>query len=132
MKMHLPLLLLFIGTFCITAVAQKSWQEIRTVEDLVESYPKTIENMFEQFDLGYPGLEKVKEAHQRGDMIIAATELLTYYKNGTQLPELRREQPAMSNRTVASADTILANVYEIQNVRGQVPILPDGHRDWYY
>jgi hypothetical protein len=132
MKMRLPLLFLLIGTFCITAVAQKSWQEIRTVEDLVESYPKTIENMFEQFDLNYTGLEKVKEAHQRGDVITAATELLAYYKNGTQLPELRREQPAMSNITVASADTILANVYEIQNVRGQVPILPDGHRDWYY
>ncbi|HSI74597.1 MAG TPA: alginate lyase family protein [Lunatimonas sp.] len=132
MKMRLPLLFLFIGTFSITAVAQKNWQEIRTVEDIVESYPETIKTMFDQFDLNHTGLEKVKEAHQRGDLVKASTELLAYYKNGNQVAELRREQPAMSNRTVASADTILSNVYEIQNVRGQVPILPDGHRDWYY
>lgn len=132
MKMRLPLTLLLIGSFWINAFAQKSWQDIRTVEDLVESYPQTIKTMFEQFDLNYPGLEKVKEAHQRGDLITASTELLAYYKNGNQVPELRREQPPMSNRTVASADTILANVYIIQNVRGQIPLLPDGHRDWYY
>lgn len=132
MKIRLLLTLLLIGSFLTNTVAQKAWQDIRTVEDLVESYPQTIKTMFEQFDLNYPGLEKVKEAHQRRDLINASKALLDYYKNGNQVPELRREQPPMSNRTVASADTILANVYIIQNVRGQIPLLPDGHRDWYY
>ncbi|WP_158858721.1 alginate lyase family protein [Lunatibacter salilacus] len=132
MKIRLLLTLLLIGSFLANTVAQKAWLEIRTVEDMVENYPETIKTMFEQFDLDYPGLEKVKEAHQNGDLSTASKELLAYYKNGNQVPELRREQPAISNRSVASADTILANVYEIQNVRGQVPVLPDGHRDWYY
>nr|MBI1230743.1 heparinase [Cytophagales bacterium] len=132
MKIRLPLLFFFIGTFCISAFAQKGWQDIRTVEDLVESYPETVKSMFDQFDLDHPGLEKVKEAHTRKDLITASTELLAYYKDGNQVPELRREQPAMSKRTVAAADTLLANVYEIQNVRGEIPIRADGHRDWYY
>jgi hypothetical protein len=33
---------------------------------------------------------------------------------------------------VAGADTILKNVFVVQNVRGQVPYREDGHRDWYY
>ena len=132
MKIRIPLLFLFIGSFCVSAVGQKSWQDIRTVEDMVENYPETIKTMFEQFDLSYKGLEKVKKAHQQGDLVTASKELLAYYKNNNHVPDLRRTQPSMSNRTVASADTILANVYEIQNVRGVIPIREDGHRDWYY
>ena len=53
-------------------------------------------------------------------------------KNGNMAQELRREQPATTEKTVASADTILNNVFIVQNVRGQVPWRDDGHRNWYY
>ena len=32
----------------------------------------------------------------------------------------------------AISDTTLKNVFIVQNVRGEVPWLDDGHRDWYY
>jgi hypothetical protein len=114
------------------AVAQKKWQEITTVEDLHASYPQTLKNLLDQLDLNYPGLEKVKAAHDKGDMVAAGKHLLAHYKIANNAPELRKAQPALSGKTDAEADTILTNVFVIQNVRGQVPYGSDGHRDWYY
>ena len=112
--------------------AQKSWKEITTVEDLCESYPELIKIMFNQFNLDYQGLEKVKAANENGQMVDACNYLLAYYKNGTIAQELRRDQPAVTSKTDALADTILKNVFVRQNVRGEVPWSEDGHRDWYY
>ncbi len=112
--------------------AQSDWQKITTVEDVVEAYPEVIKDMLGQFNLDYTGLEKVKEAYEKGNIEKACIELLKYYKNGNTAEYLRREQPVQSEQTVAAADTILKNVFEIQNVKGQVPYLENGHRDWYY
>ena len=113
-------------------IAQKSWKEITSVEDLCESYPETMKSMFDHFNLEYPGLGKVNTAINSGNMVDACKYLLAYYKNGNMAQELRREQPAKTGITVAFADTILNNVFVVQNVRGQVPYGDDGHREWYY
>ncbi len=123
--------------FCFMLVpaalsAQKDWQEITTVDEVCKAYPEVMKNMLGQFDLDYPGLEKVKKAWEKGNLEKACSELLEYYKNGNTAEYLRREQPAQTNETVAEADTILENVFEIQNVKGEVPYLENGHRDWYY
>ncbi|MBC8769300.1 heparinase II/III family protein [Arenibacter sp. BSSL-BM3] len=127
----LSLIILF---FCITTQlsAQQNWKSITSVEDLITSYPETIENMLDQFNLDYIGLEKVKLAHSNGNMLEACNELLAYYKNGAMASDLRKETPLKTTREVAAADTILTNVFVVQNVRGKVPYLEDGHRDWYY
>jgi len=114
------------------AVAQKNWKEIISVEDLCESYPETMKNMFDDFNLNYQGLERVKTAFNSGNIVDACHYLLAYYKDCNTAQHLIKEQPAKTDRTVASADTILNNVFIIQNVRGQVPYRDDGHRDWYY
>lgn len=112
--------------------AQQNWQDITTVHEVYKAYPDVIENMLDQFNLDYPGLKKVKKAYQKGDIEKACTSLLEYYKNGNTASYLRREQPEMTNQTNVLADTILKNVFVIQNVRGQVPYKEDGHRDWFY
>ncbi|MCK0148149.1 heparinase II/III family protein [Arenibacter sp. F26102] len=127
----LSLIILF---FCFTMqlTAQQNWKSITTVEDLITSYPETIENMLNQFNLDYTGMERVKLAYSNGNVVEACNELLAYYKNGTMASDLRKEIPTKTMREVAAADTILTNVFEVQNVRGKVPYLSDGHRDWYY
>ena len=125
------LILLFI---CIAQqlTAQQNWKSISTAEDLITAYPETIENMLNQFNLEYTGLEKVKLAYSTGNNLEACKELLAYYKKGTMASDLRKEIPTTTTQQVAAADTILTNVFVIQNVRGKVPYLEDGHRDWYY
>jgi len=112
--------------------AQKDWKNIISVEDVCEAFPVVMKNMLEQFDLDYPGLEKVKNAYENGDIVEACKSLLDYYRNSKISPYLRREQPQETDKTDPEADTILNNVFIIQNVRGQVPYREDGHRDWYY
>ncbi len=128
-------LIIFYG-FCMLfpwqVEAQSSWQEINTVEEVVETYPDRMREMLEAFDLDYPGLEGVKQAYAHDSIAKACHLLLDYYKNGTTAQYLRKEQPALTNKKDALADTILTNVFVIQNVRGEVPYGDDGHRDWYY
>ncbi|SHF24507.1 Heparinase II/III-like protein [Arenibacter palladensis] len=125
---------LFIFIFCIqkNVTAQQDWKAINTVEEVCSIYPWTIANMLDQFNLDYPGLEKVKQAHISGNMVQACHELLDYYKNASTAMDLRKTQPAKTNLSIAEIDTILNNVFVVQNVRGKVPYLEDGHRDWYY
>jgi hypothetical protein len=91
-----------------------------------------VKGLFEHLELNYPGLEKVKAAYSRGDFIKASHFLLEYYKKGDFHGELRKETPPKTNQTFAEADTILNNVFVIQNVRGQLPYDEDEHRDWHY
>ncbi|MEQ8547133.1 MAG: alginate lyase family protein [Cyclobacteriaceae bacterium] len=111
---------------------QKSWKEINTASDLYESYPLLLENMFIQFNLDQIGLEKVKSAYEKGNIVAASDYLLEYYKTSQTSSHYRRALPEETNKTIASADTILKNVFTIQNVKGKVPWDEDGHRDWYY
>ncbi len=120
------------GLFPQSSFAQKKWQDLATVEDICTYEPETMKTMLDQFDLNKPGMEKVRQSHEKGDLVQACKQLLAYYKTGNTAVFLRKTLPPTSNKTVAEADTILKNVFIVQNVRGEVPRLPDGHRDWYY
>jgi hypothetical protein len=128
---------IFLATCILYAVhfntlAQKNWREIVTVEQVVEYYPEMVKRLIDQIDLGREGLEKVKSANDSGRIVEACKYLLDYYKNSHNAQDLRKEVPLKTTKTDAYADTILNNVFVIQNVRGQVEYGPDGHRDWYY
>jgi len=126
-------LILFILIFLSSGLlSAQNWREIKTVEDLCKVQSETIKTMLQQFNLDYPGMEKVKAATESGNLVKASTELLNYYRNGNTAEYLRREQPAKSTKTIAEADTTIKNVFIVQNVRGEVPWLENGHRDWYY
>ncbi|WP_247232051.1 alginate lyase family protein [Telluribacter sp. SYSU D00476] len=128
----LLLLFLFFVSVSPLALAQKKWQDLTTVEDICTYMPGTMKKMLDQFDLDRPGMEKVKQAHAKGDLVQACKELLAYYRNGNTASYLRKTQPGTSTKTIADADTVLNYVFYVQNVRGQVPLLADGHRDWHY
>ena len=128
----LGLILLVFDQFEIHAQEKMGWREITTVKDLCNSYPEVVRKMFEEFNLDYPGLEEVKLAVENGDLVSACQDLLQYYRGSGNAQHLRHAQPSPSTQTVAEADTILNNVFTIQNVKGKVPFGPDGHRDWYY
>jgi hypothetical protein len=128
---HILFTVIFFFVFQ-NAQAQKTWKDLRSAEDICSHYPEQMKNMLNQFNLDLPGLEKVKTAYAAGDLVKACEQLLVYYKNGNTAGFLRKDLPTTSRRTVASADTILKNVFHVQNIRGQLAYLPDGHRDWYY
>ncbi len=101
-------LLLVITSFLIKPnFAQPNWQNIVTVKDICAAYPDQMKKMLDQFNLDYPGLEKVKKAYEKGDLEKACSALLDYYKSGNTAEYLRKEQPAKTNQTTADADTIL-------------------------
>ena len=108
--------------------AQENWKEIKSIEDLCTAFPDVVKGMISEYDLNHPGLEKVKNSVSDNDLPAACKFLLEYYRGKTTAQDL----PEISGEKDTAADTILNNVFVIQNVRGQLPFLSNGHRDWYY
>tara|TARA_R110001592_G_scaffold105579_3_gene296898 strand:- start:172331 stop:174388 length:2058 start_codon:yes stop_codon:yes gene_type:complete len=124
-------LILFSLVFQVS-FAQQNWKDITTVKDLYQSYPETVKGIFDHLDLDLKGLEKVKAASAKGDWERAANELLAYYKTSQNALGLRKALPKVTANNITGTDTILNDVFTIQNVKGKVPLLENGHRDWYY
>lgn len=129
-----PKFLFFIVLIVLLSgkLAAQSWKNIKTVDEVCKAYPEVMQTMLKQFNLDSPGMEKVKVAQNSGNLANACRELLEFYENSGNAKYLRKEQPAISSKTIAEADTTLKNVFVVQNVRGEVLWLPNGHRDWYY
>lgn len=126
------LILLSFFLMISAVISAQGWRDIKTVEDVCQSYPEVMEKMMDEFNLDYPGMEKVKAAQGSGNLAEACRQLLAYYKNSNNAMHLRKKLPIKTDRTNAEGDTVLENVFVIQNVRGQVPWGEDGHRDWNY
>ncbi len=125
-------LLVIICICTVNAIYAQKWRQSISVEDVCNNYPGEMTKMISDFNLNYPGLEKVKSAWDLGNLQQACENLLDYYRNSSNAIDLRKTLPPATNRTDAEADTILENVFVVQNIRGQVPWGDDGHRDWYY
>ncbi len=128
MKIKFLTISLFVFIGLTNLNARDKWKEVSDVEALCETYPGVVKKMLADFNLSYPGMEKIKAANSKGDLVVACNYLLEYFKDKTG----EMGQPETSDKTDALADTILNNVFVIQNVRGQLPYLANGHRDWYY
>jgi len=131
MKLKSILLILFLLIFSGYNSAQH-WQQVVTSEDACKVYPDKMKYIFENLNLDYKGLENVKMAYRNNDLPKACELLLGYYKSCINASHLRVTQPEKTTKTDALSDTVLNNVFVIQNVRGVVPWGADGHRDWYY
>jgi hypothetical protein len=123
-------LFLFLTIPGITSA--QNWRDIQSVEDVCNAYPDEMEMMLKRFNLDFPGLEKVKKSVETGNLTEACNQLLAYYQKSQNALHLRKDTPPPSEKTIAIADTILENVFVIQNVRGKVPWEEDGHRNWHY
>jgi len=132
-KLTFALVLLFlIAQYSTYGQVKADWKQINTVEDVYMAYPDQMERLLGALNLNMQGLDSVKQAYESEDNIAACHALLEYYKNCDNARHLRIEQPQPGSKTVAVADTILKDVFVVQNVRGQVPYGEDGHRDWHY
>lgn len=132
LKKRILLLASFLLFIYALAFGQKHWMDLQSVEDVCEYNPSAMKKMLEQFDLNRPGLENVRSAYADNNVVDACKYLLSYYRQSSNAPDLRKSLPETTTKTVAETDTILNNVFTIQNVRGEVKYGSDGHRDWYY
>ncbi len=133
MKYRFVYLLLLVGSLhSLSLSAQQAWKRVTSIEDLSQFDPEILPGLFKKLNLDYPGLEAVKMAYKSGDLNEASALLLEYYEGNSTAENYRRVIPDHSDQTVPEADTILKDVYTIQNIKGQVPTLENGHRDWYY
>ena len=73
LKYFLPVV--FFSLLNHSVVAQKSWKDIVSTEDLYMSYPALVDQLFDDINLDYPGLEKVKEAVAEGNRADAQERL---------------------------------------------------------
>ena len=103
--------LILVWSICSDALGQKGWRDIVSAEDLYESYPEMITQLFKDIDLDYPGLEQVKQEVNDGKMVEACNALLTYFANNSHAQFLLMQQPEPTNKVDATADTTLNNVF---------------------
>lgn len=115
-----------------TTNAQKNWKTISSVEDFYETYPSQADSIFNAINLNFKGLDKVKKAYEKGKKIKALKEILKYY-NKKEIPAwMSKNTPKVSNESMPKTDHILDDIFVIQNVANKVPLLENGHRNWYY
>ena len=74
-------------------------------------------DVFSLLNLDYPGLEKVKAAHETGDDAQAAAELLTYYRQRTDVstPDLDTARLTLSKREQQWADEALEHTFYVHD-----------------
>ena len=74
-------------------------------------------DVFSLLNLDYPGLEKVKAAHEAGDDARAAAELLTYYRQRTDVstPDLDTARLTLSKREQQWADEALEHTFYVHD-----------------
>lgn len=109
------------------AGAQANWQQMQSVDDVCKAYPEKMQYIFQNLNLDYPGLQKVKAAYEKNDLANACQSLLDYYGKSDRI---KKDLPKATSQTTTTADSILQDIYTFQNVSGQVPRLPDGHLKW--
>lgn len=128
----LALSIIFVTAQCSMMDGPKTWENIKSVEDVCEAYPDHMRSLMASLDLERTGLEKVKKAFEMDNLPSACNHLLNYYQNSNNVQHLRKQIPKYTDQVDAVSDTTLKNVFIVQNVRGVVPYEEDGHRDWYY
>ena len=126
-RLLLSAVLLFLF---VPAPAQTGWENIRTAEQACQAWPEQMKTIFQNLDLNYNGLEKVKAAWERKDLPAACSELLAYYQTSKVALSRKKELPQVTQKTNARADPILQNIFTFQRVTGQVPVTESGHLDW--
>ncbi len=120
---------LFIFGSCINTFAQGNWQKINSAEDVCTAYPEQIKSIFQNLNLGYPGLQEVKKAWEANNIPLACKNLLAYYGKSERIDN---DLPQVSQKTNATADSVLQDIYTFQLVSDKVPHLADGHLNWDY
>lgn len=95
--------------------------------------------VFESLNLDYPGLEKVKQRYEEGDVNAALQELLKYYRSRNGIVNPLMDYPkTLSKGDAKKADDALELKFYIKNYTDKngesyrFPVKEDGQIDWSY
>ncbi len=121
--------LLFLLVFTGITSAQ-TWQQLTSVEDVCKAYPQKMDYIFQNLNLDFEGLEKVKAAYESEDLNKACELLLQHYKSVADKRFVYQPQPEVFDYPQEMTDKVLRDIYTFQLVEGQVPRLDDGHLKW--
>lgn len=126
---------------------------VRSVEDVCGKYPERMRGLLEAIDLGRPGLQKVKQAYEKGALADACSALLDYYRNGdsgawlvpktdangrveddplsTKLAGRQSAHAPTDQEIIQEADAACEDVLTYcWGEKSHVPRRADGHLDW--
>lgn len=108
------------------------WQQITSVENVVEVYPDRMRLLLAALDLDRPGFEQVRTEWQRDDLVSACEALLVYYRNSDLASWLAEplNPNTVTPELIRQADSILTDIYFGFNISGTVPRTSAGHLDW--
>ncbi len=99
----------------------KTWQQLQTVEDVCLAYPERMISLLKAINLNPDRLKEVKVAYDRGNISLACTLLLEYYKKGNTAQYLRKNFISFSKSRDKEADSILQNIFTFYNQPAKVP-----------
>jgi hypothetical protein len=97
---------------------------------LVAGQRERVESLFRRLDLERPELRGVKQAYDTGNLALACERLLRHYEGSPWIDRLR-DAPGHSGRYLQEADDVMRDVFTLQDLRAEIPRLPDGRFDWW-
>jgi hypothetical protein len=139
---------------------QTAWQEVRTVEDFVRTYPERARSLLNSLDLSRDEMSDVREvwdevdpedaasalfdekqpdrdsaglpgiANGGNDPVAACRALLGHYRESDQISWLRDLSAEKNEKVIRRADEILQDVYHGFGEKGKMPRTSGGHIDW--
>lgn len=100
MKKYLLLFLTtIISLFFMPSICNgQAWKELTTVEQVYSDYPDRVCDLLEAVNMDYSGLEEVRNAFYSSDTLLAATELLDYYKKKTKQDTILPQESVANNK----------------------------------
>ena len=96
-----------------------------TMQWVLETYPDRVKALFDALDLDRTGLDAVKAAVGRGDMVAACSALLDYYRTGDSGKWLREREVQPGDGRDEEAESLIEGF-------ARVPRTPKGGLDWTY
>ena len=109
-----------------------NWQQMKTVDDICLAFPQRMTLLLKEINLDYQGMNRVKLAYDNGNISLACSLLLDYYKNAGTVAYLRKECVPFSEKRDSKADSILQNIFTFYTQTDKVPRDSNGHLDWKY
>ena len=119
-------------SYDLTEKHLKSWQEIRTVDDVCEAFPQRMAFLMQNLNLDLDGLKDVRAAYLNGNISGACNNLLDYYLKGNTVKHLRKDPVATTDKRDPVADSILQDIYTFYNQPDKISRDREGHLDWRY
>ncbi|MBC7888439.1 MAG: alginate lyase family protein [Ferruginibacter sp.] len=103
-----------------------------SLAEFCKNEPEAVSQFFDQVNLDYPGLEITKQAVSENNLVQACSSLASYYTLRKKNNWLIHSKDSLIPGTYLVAADALDDVYTFQDVKGKLPKLSNGKRNWYY